>query len=140
MNIGKSIKEKRKDKKMTQAELARAVRVSQSTIGKYETGENSPSYEMLEKIANVLECGLIDLLGVDRLKKGELLEVKTVSGLIKEVNTLSGQDAEDTIKQIELDADYFKRLAVPALQLNDTGRDLLLSDAEKYAKIKELTE
>ncbi|SMB97834.1 DNA-binding transcriptional regulator, XRE-family HTH domain [Thermanaeromonas toyohensis ToBE] len=50
----KPLKEVRIRKKLTQAELARAVGLAQSTIANYEMGRRIPRLHIAQKIAKVL--------------------------------------------------------------------------------------
>ena len=52
---------KRKEKKMTQAELADAVNMNRSMIGRMENGEYTPSLDQLEALGDVLGFELTDL-------------------------------------------------------------------------------
>ena len=61
-DIGKSIKAWRKDKGLSQAELAALVGVSTSSITKYESGENRIPAEMLLDIASALDRAWFDLV------------------------------------------------------------------------------
>ncbi len=55
MNIGNNIKELRKEKNLTQSELAKLLFVSQDTISLWECNKSTPSAEMLVKIADIFE-------------------------------------------------------------------------------------
>lgn len=55
MNIGERIKELRTAKKMTQTDLAKAVGLSYIQIGRYETQKSTPSSDVLQKLAEVLD-------------------------------------------------------------------------------------
>lgn len=55
MNIGERIKELRTSKKMTQTDLAKAVGLSYIQIGRYETQKSTPSSDVLQKLASVLD-------------------------------------------------------------------------------------
>ena len=52
----------RKERGLSQAELARQVGCSQAAICKLESGENNPSLETLVKLAQVLGCLTDDLI------------------------------------------------------------------------------
>jgi len=60
--ISKRIKKRRNDLGMTQEDLAEKVGVSRVYIGYVEQGRNSPSLEILEKIAKALKVKLSDLV------------------------------------------------------------------------------
>ena len=48
---------------MTQAELAKVIGVSPSTVGMYESGERQPNFEIEEKIADYFNVTLDILRG-----------------------------------------------------------------------------
>lgn len=60
--ISKRIKKRRNELEMTQEDLAEKVGVSRVYIGYVEQGRNSPSLEILEKIAKALKVRISDLV------------------------------------------------------------------------------
>ena len=50
---------------ITQAEFAKAIGISPSTVGMYETGEREPNFETEEKIADYFNVSLDVLRGKD---------------------------------------------------------------------------
>lgn len=61
-----NIKKLRKEKHMTQEELANRVGVSKAMISAYETEIRYPSYDVLIKLASVFGVTTDYLLGLDR--------------------------------------------------------------------------
>lgn len=61
--IGEKIKEIRKKNKLTQSELAKKIDKTLSSIQKYEKGDVDISFNVLNKIAQVLNTDLSYLLG-----------------------------------------------------------------------------
>jgi transcriptional regulator with XRE-family HTH domain len=61
MNIGENIKKYRKEKKLTQKELADKSKVSEISIRKYESGDRNPKIEAVTKIATALEVAAYEL-------------------------------------------------------------------------------
>ena len=59
--IGENIKSIRKEKKITQKELAEKCNLATITIRQYENGKREPKYETLSKIANALNVSILDL-------------------------------------------------------------------------------
>lgn len=59
------IKELRKAKGITQVELARACGVGQPSVVAWETGKNMPRANKLIIIAQLLDCGVDDLIKGD---------------------------------------------------------------------------
>lgn len=55
MSIGEEIRRIRKEKGLSQSDLAALLGVSQQMIGLYETNKRTPKYETIQKIAKKLE-------------------------------------------------------------------------------------
>jgi transcriptional regulator with XRE-family HTH domain len=61
--IGKTIRQKRKEQKLSQDKLSKGANLSYNTIIKIESGENpNPTLETLYKIAKALGIKLTDLI------------------------------------------------------------------------------
>ena len=60
--MGRRMKLKRREKKMSQEEMAKAVQISMSFYGNIERGKRVPSIDTLVAIANVLDVGTDYLL------------------------------------------------------------------------------
>ena len=60
--IGNNIKKVRKKKRVTQKELARRLRVSQSRISQIEDPDHRPSVRVYERVAKALGCEIEDLI------------------------------------------------------------------------------
>ena len=67
MEFEKILRELRKAKHYTQEELARHLSVSKSTVSMYERGERLPSWEVLQKIADLFDVETDLLLGREKL-------------------------------------------------------------------------
>ena len=77
MSFGSKIIEARKEKNMSQEELAKALGATPTTIGRYERNEVKPSIEVALKIAKTLDVSLDYLTGnspENPLKNRKLLE------------------------------------------------------------------
>ena len=75
--LGRNIATYRHRAKLTQEELAECVDVEIATISRYENGAVLPSLVTLETLANVLHCGMADLLDEkppDKSPEGERIE------------------------------------------------------------------
>lgn len=53
---------KRVEKGLTQAELAKQVGISQNALSMCELGQHFPRKKTLDKLAEVLECSIADLI------------------------------------------------------------------------------
>lgn len=67
LNIGERITQLRKQKNLSQDELAKKTGVSRTIIGNYERNTNTPSIEVIIKLANVFNVSLDFLIGEGEL-------------------------------------------------------------------------
>lgn len=58
MNFGTRLKQLRREKEISQEDFAKKIGVSRSAVGNYETNQNMPTADILNKIADILECSL----------------------------------------------------------------------------------
>lgn len=65
--IGKFIQERRKEKKLTQVELAEKLGVSNRTISKWENGNSLPDYSIFQDLCNELDISINELLSGEKL-------------------------------------------------------------------------
>ena len=79
--IGNKIKEYRKSRKLTQAELAEKVNLNEKQISRIEAGLNYPTYLTFAKIINVLSID-IDEFNINVEKKPNPLK-KEIEKIIK---------------------------------------------------------
>jgi transcriptional regulator len=56
------LKAKRKERKMTSIELAKALSVQQSSISMWESGKAFPRKDTLDKLCKFFDCKVDDLL------------------------------------------------------------------------------
>ena len=61
--LGENIKQLRKDRGMTQEELAIRLNVVRQTVSKWEKGLSVPDADMLQRMAEVLDVNISALLG-----------------------------------------------------------------------------
>lgn len=56
------LKQRRKEKNLTQVELAQLIGVPQKYISYWENGKFEPSIENLKKLAKALDCKIDDIV------------------------------------------------------------------------------
>ena len=66
IKIGVFIKELRKEKGLTQEQLAEQFNVSRRTVSRWETGSNLPELDILIEMADYYEVGIRELLNGER--------------------------------------------------------------------------
>lgn len=64
-SVGLRIRTMRLSRGMTQADLAKAIGQSQSSITMYETGRREPDFETLEALADVFNVPMVSLVDGD---------------------------------------------------------------------------
>ena len=72
--IGKFIAMRRKEKNMTQSELAEKLGVTDKSIGNWENGRNMPDLSLFKPLCNELDITINELLSGEGLKKEEYQE------------------------------------------------------------------
>lgn len=100
MSFAEHLKQIRKDKNLTQGELAERVGVHANHISRYERGEANPSAELLKQFSEALDVSADELLFGD--KKEYLINSITDNELVKMVKKIEqmGQNEKDTIKDL----------------------------------------
>ena len=81
-NLSERIKIKRKEKGLTQAELAEQLKMSEMTVRRWEAGKTSPRIDEIQELARILGTSFEYLMGVD-LNSGK----KSLSYLKEQINT-----------------------------------------------------
>ena len=92
MNIGRTIKELRQKRGITQEDLSEALRVSVQTVSRWENGVNAPDLSILPGLAIYFKVTTDYLLGLER--------DDTMAKLIKTTETFelaSKQEAEEMV-------------------------------------------
>lgn len=92
VDFGERLRELRKQKKLTQKQLAALIGVKNSVISFYEMGEHTPSPEVIVRLAAALHTTTDYLLGLDRKETVDISDLD--SGDIELVRSLV-----DTLRQ-----------------------------------------
>lgn len=81
MSIGEKLLELRKEKHLSQEEVANRLNVSRQTISKWETNQSTPDFDKIIPLCKLYEITADELLGE---VKGKEREVNTIEELEKE--------------------------------------------------------
>lgn len=111
MSIGEKIKKYRKEKGLTQRELADKLNIATNSLSRYEIGERRPPIDMIEKIAEILNVTPIQLMYDEEVE-----------------NTLN-QSAEDEAQRQEM---YLKELREDTINKYDSLDPFGQKAANKY--------
>lgn len=93
--IGQFLKHLRKDKGLTQEQLAEHFSVSSRTVSRWETGSNMPDVDMLIELADFYEVDIREI--IDGERKGENMDNETKDTLKK----VAEYAAEESINRKE---------------------------------------
>lgn len=74
MEIGKIIKKYRRERDMTQEQLAEFLCVSVSAVSQWESGKTTPDLSAIPVICNLFDITSDELLGIDIQQKGERID------------------------------------------------------------------
>ena len=84
VEIGKYIFELRKEKNMTQEQLAEKMGVTNKSISRWENGNTLPDISLLVQLSDILNTTLPELINGRKMTKEELLAQKeTINNLIQ---------------------------------------------------------
>lgn len=94
--IGKFIAKCRKEKKITQSELAEQLGVTDRSVSNWETGKNMPDLSLFKPLCEILGITINELLSGEKLSKDKYQErfeeniVNTIDYSTKKLNKYSG--------------------------------------------------
>ena len=84
VKIGKFLAELRKEKEMTQEQLAEKLNVARRTISRWETGNNMPDIDILIEISDLYDVDLREILNGER--KSEKMKNETKETVLQAVD------------------------------------------------------
>jgi transcriptional regulator with XRE-family HTH domain len=96
MDFGYTVAELRKEKRISQTELAVLLGIHKNVLGRYERNEVMPSIDIARKIADILEVSLDFLTG-----KADVQIDKNTSNRILEVSRFEEQDRNHIFSVID---------------------------------------
>jgi len=79
IKIGKFLKGLRKEKGITQEQLAEILGISNRTISRWETGNNMPDISLLVEIAEFFDVSILEIINGERNKEKMNEEIKEVA-------------------------------------------------------------
>jgi len=89
VKFGAFVSELRKEKGITQKELAEMLCISDKAISKWETGNSIPDVSLLVPLAEILGISTTELLECRRIEKPEAMGKEETDNLVKKVIELS---------------------------------------------------
>lgn len=92
VKFGAFISELRKEKGITQKELASCLYISDKAVSKWETGHSVPDITLLTPLAELLGVTVTELLECHRIETAEQLDVTQANDLVKKVIAFSTEE------------------------------------------------
>ena len=90
--VGKFITQKRKEKNLTQEQLAEKIGVSNKTISKWETGKCMPDYSVIELLCEELNITLAELMNGEKDEKSiHTYDNEQIVEMLKEIQNLKAK-------------------------------------------------
>ncbi len=81
IKVGKFINNRRKDKGLTQEQLAEKLGVTSKSISRWENGNTMPDYSILPDLCNELNINVNELLSGEKIKENDYM-IKSEENLI----------------------------------------------------------
>ena len=97
--IGSFIQQKRKDKGLTQKQLAEKLGVTDRTISKWERGQGCPDVSILEILSKELGCSILELLK-GREIENEVIPVTEADDYVRDSMNISKQITKENVISI----------------------------------------
>ena len=117
---GKKIAELRKEKGLTQKDLAEKLNVTDKAVSKWERGINFPELTVMEILATELDTTVVDLLSLEKATSEEVVEEVTKISLAEKNSILNELRIRSYLK-ILIEVVLFIALVKTSKILNDNG-------------------
>ncbi len=99
--IGRRLRELRKRRGLTQAEIAEALQIKQNLVSEYERGAVRMHGALIAAFAKLLKASADEILGLTKLKKNGIVKERRILRLVQEIDTLPRRDKDALIKTIQ---------------------------------------
>ncbi len=96
------LRELRKEKGLTQIELAKILNVSDRSVGFYETGERDPDTETLKKLADYFDVTIDYLLGRSDIRNQKIADIEKQANHNIDASGLPDEDIKKVKEYVEL--------------------------------------
>lgn len=116
----KNLKKLRKEKKLTQEEIANILKIDRTTYSKYETGDSEPNIDTIIALADIFETSIDKIIGYEPKNKPIITEyeymiiqkyrnvslekkeiINFALGIKDEPNSLSKKEVTDIVKMVK---------------------------------------
>ncbi len=130
MEVGKQIRKFRKERGLTQKELAERVNVATGTIQQYELGKREPKLAILQRVALALGVRIEDLVGLETFATGAEFGQRW-----KELQEAARNSPAEDQLTVKATVSPEKRIEAAWNRLNDDGKEAAASRVEEVAEV-----
>ncbi|SEW34020.1 Transcriptional regulator, contains XRE-family HTH domain [Ruminococcaceae bacterium KH2T8] len=100
--IGKFLKELRKEKNITQEQLADKLNVSGRTVSRWETGNNMPDISILVEMAELFDVSIPEIINGERKSEKMDDEIKNVAQSMSDYATTEKETLLKEVRKLSL--------------------------------------
>lgn len=133
LRIGENLKRLRREKDLTQEELAAHLGVSFQAISKWERGESYPDITILPALSNYFKISIDELVGMEEIKRTE--EYEKINKLWLE--NRNNKRHKENVKLMRDALKFFPNDALLLVQLSSSLERLDGTETEKQQYLKE---
>lgn len=107
--FGDRLKELRKNKNLTQSELAEIFHLTRTQISTYENDQASPSIEVIISYCSFFEVSADYLLGINNDHENSSLEYEVINQISKTIKRLNLEQRKKYLNNLKLYAIFLER-------------------------------
>ena len=133
LRIGENLKRLRREKDLTQEELATHLGISFQAISKWERGESYPDITILPALSNYFKISIDEIVGMEEIKRAEEYEKINKKWL---ENRIANKHKEN-VKLMRDALKFFPNDALLLVQLSSSLERLDGTETEKQQYLKE---
>ena len=138
--IGKFIAKCRKNKNITQEQLAEKLGVSNKSISRWENGKNMPDYSILKELCNTLDIDVNEFLSGEKIEKNEIQthSIENLDLILKEYYKMKKQ--KNIFKSISIIIGIIAISLIIAFScifivMGGLNKDKVITDTNKYQEV-----
>lgn len=111
--FGDKLKELRKEKNLTQTDIAKMFNVKDATVSAWEVGKSQPSFEIVKELAKYFGVSIDYLLGFNQEDKDNITKLNQAlreAGMVNNDETLKEEEIRLALEQARQYKEMWKRI------------------------------
>ena len=119
--IGSFLKELRKEKSITQEQLAEHLNVSGRTVSRWETGSNMPDISLLVELSEFYDVSIPEIINGERKSENMIEEVKEVAKSMSEYALAGMEEGNDFFANVAMYSQTLVYVVILLIPFQATG-------------------